>query len=295
VVKEIKTGVQPDKELILKGKGVKEDYTKTEKKVARVWQQVLGYEEIDINDNFFEIGGDSLLLVQVYQKLSKLYPNQLTVAQLFSYPTIVKLAEYLSRDEGLREATPRISFPVKLDSPRNNDIAIVGIAAKTSLAHNLQDFWHNLKIGKDCIINIPKNRKYDIDRYQEFRNSKNNNILDNNTQYRKTGYINNIDKFDYQYFGISPKEAELMDPNQRLFLETVYTVINDANLEKKLKNTKTGLYLGYTSNNIYRQMISVISPSLFSQSIPGHMTGITSSRVSHILNLRGPSMVTDTT
>ncbi|HMB65249.1 MAG TPA: SDR family NAD(P)-dependent oxidoreductase, partial [Patescibacteria group bacterium] len=78
----------------LKGRKNK-DYTQTEQKIAQVWHQVLGHKEYDINDNFFEIGGDSLKIIQVQKELDKFYPGKLSVARLFTYPTIAQLAGYL--------------------------------------------------------------------------------------------------------------------------------------------------------------------------------------------------------
>jgi len=79
------TSIVENKELNLRGKKEAEDYSDTEKKIAAIWQSVLGYKEIDVNDNFFEIGGDSLLIVQVHKKLDALYPGRINIADLFSY------------------------------------------------------------------------------------------------------------------------------------------------------------------------------------------------------------------
>jgi len=75
----------------------KRDYTEAESKIASVWQDILGYKEIDINGNFFEIGGDSLMLIQVYKKLEKIYHKNISMLELFMYPTIAKLADHLGR------------------------------------------------------------------------------------------------------------------------------------------------------------------------------------------------------
>ncbi len=68
--------------------------------IANVWQEVLNIPEVGINDNFFELGGHSLLLVQVYYKLSGLVSKEFALTDMFKFPTIDTLAEYLAEDEG---------------------------------------------------------------------------------------------------------------------------------------------------------------------------------------------------
>jgi len=74
--------------------------TSIEKVIAKVWQEALGLEKVGIHDNFFDLGGHSLLLVQVHQKLQELLDCELAVIDLFEYPTISSLAEHLSSQHG---------------------------------------------------------------------------------------------------------------------------------------------------------------------------------------------------
>src|SRR3989339_589112 len=271
--------------LRIKGRKRETDYTEAEEKIARIWQEVLGYGEIDVNDNFFEIGGDSLLIIQVHKKLEKIYPNRINIAELFTYPTITKLASYI-----LSPRTESVSMtPASQPSAeaRTGDIAIVGMSLKTSLALNAAEFWQNLKAGRDCVRDIPFSRKQDVDRYLDFKASR------KEASYLKTGYLEEIDKFDYSYFRLSPKEASLMDPNQRLFLEAAYEAIDDAGQKNKLKLAKVGIYLGFSADNSYRYIISETDHGLLSQSLPGNLASVIPSRIAYFLDFHGPSLVTD--
>jgi acyl carrier protein len=82
---------------------LKRDYampkTKAERLIAEVWQEILQLEKVGINDNFFEIGGHSLLLVKVQAKLLEVFDRDISAIDLFKYPTIKMLAEYLSRKQ----------------------------------------------------------------------------------------------------------------------------------------------------------------------------------------------------
>src|SRR3989339_825762 len=279
----------------LKGKKKDKDYTETEKKVAAMWQAVLGYQEIDINDNFFEIGGNSLLIIQVHKKLEKHYLRRINIAQLFTHTTIAKLAEYLTRT--IKPKSESLdAIPASTVAPdTTKDIAIVGIALKTSQAENAAEFWQNLITGRDCLRELPKTRKEDVLRYLCFKQDAAKTITQPYPVIPVAGYLSNIDIFDHSYFKLSPKEAVLMDPNQRMFLEIVYAAIDDAGEGRRIANTKTGLYLGFAANHIYRQLITSVSLFDGQQSISGNIAGIIPSRISYLLNLSGPSLVTDTT
>jgi len=92
----------------------------------------------------------------------------------------------------------------------DNDIAIVGISVKFPRIDTLDDFRKVLQEGVQCVSSCPEQRKGDIEDYLNYCNydvSK--------RKYRQAGYFDEIDKFDYRFFNISPKEAVLMDPTQR--------------------------------------------------------------------------------
>src|SRR3989339_1260267 len=272
----------------LKGRREEGDYTDAEWRIANVWREVLGYNDIDINDNFFEIGGDSLLIIQVHKRLEDLYPGRINIADLFSYSTVTKLARYLEqRVSGERE---REIF-IRPASDKDNDVAIVGIALKASLICDITDFWRNLKNGKDCVREIPLKRKKDLDDYWNFKYKQKRGL----PVYQKSGYLEEVDKFDYNYFKLSPRGASLIDPSQRLFLETVYDVIDDAGQGGGVGSTKTGLYIGFSSDYFYRAISIESNSAATAEILSGNAAGLTSGRISYPLDLKGPSLVTDTT
>ncbi|MDO8261083.1 MAG: polyketide synthase, partial [Candidatus Magasanikbacteria bacterium] len=178
------------------------------------------------------------------------------------------------------------------DKKRQLDIAVIGMAAKTSRADNVRDFWANLEEGVDGIRKIPLGRQRDLDEYLRFKK-----VEDEMAKYRELAYLDEIDKFDYEYFNLLPKEAELMDPNQRLFLQAAYTAIEDAGYNHAdLKGTKTGLYLGFiTANFTYQNLLYEVDAAVGASTILANMAALIPSRVSYLLDLRGPSILVDTT
>lgn len=172
-----------------------------------------------------------------------------------------------------------------------NDIAVIGIALKFPGADNCKEFWTNLKNKVDSIRSFPENRKRDARCFIE--NYLGIGMTD--AQFPEGGYLNEIDKFDCNFFKISPKEANLMDPNQRLFLQTAYEAIEDAGYgNDKLKGSNTGVFVGCGSFPVYGQFISKVMPDHYYASFAGNVTPIISSRIGYFFDFHGPSMLVDT-
>lgn len=169
------------------------------------------------------------------------------------------------------------------------DIAIIGISCKTSLADNVNELWDNVRNKVDCVREFPHNRRDDISLFLRENNYK------SGYKYYNAGYLDEIDKFDYNFFGISPKEACLMDPNQRLFLEEAWKTIEDAGYGgERLKGSRTGVFLGFGGEAGYMKLIEKFEPSSVPVAFPGNLNSIIASRISYLLDLKGPSIVLDT-
>lgn len=103
--------------------------------------------------------------------------------------------------------------------------------------------------------------------------------------------------FDYKFFNITPKEAELMDPHQRVVLEEAWKAIIDAGYtEESIYGTNTGVYIGYTNDFRfnYWKMVNDIEPLSYSMAVAPNLSSIIPSRLSYVFNLKGPSMLIDT-
>ncbi|MCK4258243.1 MAG: SDR family NAD(P)-dependent oxidoreductase [Halanaerobiales bacterium] len=172
------------------------------------------------------------------------------------------------------------------------EIAVIGMAVKFPMADNLDEYWTIIENGLDCVCNLPKERKQDTDRYLEFIRK-----IDG-VEYLKKAYIDDIDKFDYDFFHMSPKEASLMNPIQRLFLQVAWSSLEDAGYGgKRIVGSNTGVYLGLISDlegYKYKEMIHEVDPFLLPISTAGNLASMTASRIAYILNLKGPSMLVDT-
>nr|WP_154958150.1 type I polyketide synthase [Paenibacillus xylanexedens] len=173
----------------------------------------------------------------------------------------------------------------------SKDVAVIGMAVRMPSAQTLQDFWGMLASSGDCISEFPATRRRDTEMFIKHTS------MFTNYNYSEGAYLKDIDHFDCSFFNLSPREAELMDPHQRLFLETAWQVIEDGGYGgDKLKNMKCGVYVGYSGDfsEDYKQYIQHMAPSKMAMSIPGNIRSIIASRISYLLNLKGPSMLIDT-
>lgn len=168
------------------------------------------------------------------------------------------------------------------------DIAVIGIGLNLPGSDTPVGFWKNIKEGRDFISPIPDTRKRDMEAYL-----RSNGIHD--AEYSEIAYLNEIDKFDYSFFGLSPKEASLMEPSQRLFLETVWKAIEDAGYGgKRIKGSRTGIYVGYSSDMLYKRFVAEIDPSSMAIATPGNIPSVLAGRIAYLLDLKGPSLLVDT-
>jgi len=176
---------------------------------------------------------------------------------------------------------------------QNDAIAIIGMAAKFADADNINEFFDNLLIGLDSVSECPDSRKKDIEKYLDFHN-----VEKDDRHYRQASFLKNIDGFDYEFFRISPKEAEIMDPHQRLLLQVSYQAIEDSGYDVDILNgSKIGIYTGFPTEyscKAYQNMIMETNPELANDSFSGNLVSMLPARLSYYLNLHGPALLVDT-
>lgn len=160
----------------------------------------------------------------------------------------------------------------------SKDIAIIGVSGRYPMAKTLDDFWENIKQGKNCISEIPRNR-WDWEKYYHPDNHE------PGSSYTKWGgFIEDIDKFDPSFFNITPREAEVIDPQERLFLQTAWAALEDAGITRSsltAQNSSVGVFVGVMNNFYVRQGGTSAYWSL-------------ANRISYFMNLQGPSLAVDT-
>lgn len=278
-----------------------EQYSSVEKEIMEICSKHLGYENINLQDNFFELGADSIILGMIFRDLDEKFTGILQVTDLFSYPTVGLLAEHLTQllpDKKVYDDsnTDILEINTKEDTDVNNEIAdgiaIIGIGINLPNADTLDQYWEMLSNGISTVREMPEERGKDIRKHLLYMGMDKNKI-----KFRNCGYLDNINMFDYTYFNMSPKEASLIDPVNRMFLECCAKAIDDSGYGKdKIKGSNTGVFLGYTScvGNAYSRLIYELDPKMFADSLAVSQPSMAASRVAYIYDLKGPSMVLDT-
>ena len=264
---------------------------KLEAELLELWQEVLSTESISIHDNFFDLGGNSILLVKLHSKLNGKYPGVMELTDLFSKSRISEQAEFISRKINDNPEEVIKSTGEQDVSLKYHDVAIIGIAAKIGDCETPDDFWKDLRMGVDFIGEMPQARIPDIIELCKVLNIKTDSL-----KLREYCYLSEVDKFDYGFFKLSPNEASLIDPGQRIFMETAYHALEDAGYGgNKLWGTRTGVFIGASDNlSEYAKYIEASDNPDQNLLLAAQTPSILASRLSYLLNLKGPALLVDT-
>ncbi|WP_410511159.1 SDR family NAD(P)-dependent oxidoreductase [Paenibacillus sp. BR2-3] len=184
---------------------------------------------------------------------------------------------------------PKQSVPAEAGSVNGGvmDIAVIGMDGRFPMASNMSELWENLKDGKDCITEIPKDR-WDYTKDYDVEKGKKGKIY---TKYG--GFIDDVDKFDPLFFQMTPRDAQLTDPQERLFLECAYHTVEDAGYTReRLAQTKVGVFVGVMYGHY--QLIGTEGYASGNLVAPNSSFASIANRVSYLFNFQGPSMAIDT-
>jgi polyketide synthase PksN len=212
------------------------------------------------------------------------------------YPDAMRAA-HARADTAARVVRPsvhRSSDPEEGRATRGRDgcepVAIVGMSLRLPQGRNLQQFWDTLVHARECVTDVPADR-WD---WRAIAGDPGREI--DRTNVRWGAFIDGVAEFDPLFFGISPKEAEVMDPQQRLVLMCGVSAIEDAGYAPgSLAGTRTGVFVGLVSNNGYEQRVSHANLPIEGYSASASAASMGPNRLSYWLDLRGLSEPIETT
>jgi polyketide synthase PksN len=281
-----------------------------DKALAHLLRLVAGVTEVpasrlDADAPLEGYGLNSLMIEALNRRLEEAY-GALSKTLFFEVRTLRQLATGLvqqHREAALRlfGQAPAASAPRALPAPAapaardvaapavlqpGEPIAIVGLAGRYPKAATLRELWDKLAQGVDCISEIPAQR-WDHARFLEEGRGK-----PGKTYSKWGGFIDGVDEFDPMFFGITPREAAAIDPQERLFLQTAWHAVEDAGYTRESLRAALGSRVGVFVGVMYGEY--QLYPSL-----PGGLGttstyGTIANRVSYVLDLHGPSMAVDT-
>ncbi|MEH1778398.1 MAG: SDR family NAD(P)-dependent oxidoreductase [Nostoc sp.] len=267
-------------------------------------------DAVVITKNMSDYGFDSISFMELVNPINETFGLEITPDIFFEHSSLEKLTNYLCQefrsqliqhyqivsepqllqpDNVDKDAYEEIIYPksTELNNP-NEPIAIIGISGILAGAQDLESFWQGLIDRKDWIVEIPPSR-WDWKTYYGDPMTE-----DNKTKSKWGGFMTEIDAFDAAFFGISPHEARLMDPQQRFFLQAVWKMVENAGLQMSaLSGTKTGVFVG-VANTDYGDLLKAHAPSVEAHTSTGTCPSVLANRISYLFNLRGPSLPVDT-
>lgn len=270
-----------------------------EEVIAAAWCQHLGCASVGLDDNFFDIGGDSLRLVALHADLERQLGREIGIIDLFEFTTPRSLARHLSKDQA-GGAGPEAAQPQSKDAPLGRSanagpdldgIAIIGVAGRFPGAKNVAEFWKNQLSGVESISHFS---------VEELEIADPASVADNPSYVRARSVLEDVEMFDADFFNIYAREASLMDPQQRLFLEVCWEAIEDAGYDPTRADAAIGVYGGcsvptYLLSRLCRQpgfidrFTEDYQVGSF-QELIGNGSDFFATRVSYKLDLRGPAL-----
>ena len=271
--------------------------TEAQRLIADVWQEVLHVDKAGIDDNFFDLGGHSLVMVVVRNKLQRLFNKEISVVEMFKFPTIRALAEHLVPEAGDRNNQGRAEPQARggqINGRRLrselNDIAIVGMSGRFPGAGDIEQFWRNLRDGVESISFFS-----DEELEPSILHPRGNGA---SSYVKAKAILEDVEMFDASFFGINPREAEVMDPQHRIFLECAWLALEDAGYDPQAYAGVIGVFAGvstntYLINNLLPNRWLLESVGIF-QTTLGNDKDFLPTRVSYKLGLKGPSLAVQT-
>ncbi|CAM2010015.1 SDR family NAD(P)-dependent oxidoreductase [Acanthopleuribacter pedis] len=283
--------------------------------------QQVAHERIRADRELTQYGFDSISFTHFANRLNTRHGLDLMPTVFFEYTTPARLADYLAAnfpEAFQQESAPPAGVVVQKASPEpapvprrflgqaavpaagaieavsspdataNDAVAVIGMAGRFPGSPDLATFWDHLVNNRDLTREVPADRWDWRGIYGDPHQTP------GKTRINRGGFIEDIACFDPMFFGISPREAEALDPQFRLFLETVWAAMNDAGVTaKSLAGSKTGVFAGVTTRD-YQTLLQQAEwgSGSFMASLLCHFT--VANRVSYLLDLRGASEPIDT-
>ncbi|MDE0624270.1 MAG: beta-ketoacyl synthase N-terminal-like domain-containing protein, partial [Bryobacterales bacterium] len=234
---------------------------------------------------FFGLGMDSLMAVELRNRLNRAFRGAFVVSStvVFDHPDIDRLAEHLAgKVAGLQAETPQSPAPPSVRRREGERIAIVGMACRFPGAADAEAFWAQLCSGADLVT----------------RGRPDGLFVDAETDAARPfgAYVEGLDRFDAGFFRIAPVEAELLDPQQRMLLETSWAALEDAGIAPdRLRGSRTGVYGGVWGHD-YEALVATLGddPSTNLYRSTGIAPSAAVGRVAFVLGLEGPAITVDT-
>lgn len=263
--------------------------------IRSLWHRVM--PEVAVADpelGFFDAGGNSLLLVQLHALLEEHWPGVFSLAGLFADSSISKQAQRIeaSRTEQDRVEQIRVRqvAPATTLADHHAPVAIIGMAVRVGDYEDAERFWEDLAGGVDKNIPLPERRQREVRQIFEAVG-----YAFDAAKLREAAYLADISSFDHRRFGLSPGDASMLDPKQRLFLEVAAQALDDAGYGgAALENRNVGTFVGASPYRLFQDAVTRAFPDQSEQIYLLNVPSNVVARLSYLKNWSGPAATVDT-
>ena len=258
--------------------------TQTEEKLAAVWKDVLNVKRVGTNDNFFELGGNSLLAVKTIAALKQTHQLDIPITKLYQFPTVNGLADYLNGYKKTPVKAEKRGLSDQSDKT-TGDVAIIGMAGRFPGASTIDALWTVLKEGRETTRFFAED---------ELDPTLPTDLTRDPAYVKARGVIDHADQFDAHFFGLNEKLASVMDPQQRVFLEISWELLEKTGYLPQHYTGNIGVWAGCGNNTYYLNNVlanrKVVSDIGSFQAMTVNEKDFIASRASYQLNLTGPAV-----
>lgn len=260
----------------------KKPNTQLEKDIIKIWSAELQIASIGIDDDFFDMGGSSVLAQKVTSLMRQQLELDISVSKIYIHPTIRELASTLEENN-----TKEDSFAFKQTGKQTTtgDIAVIGMAGRFPGSDTIEELWENLKEGKETISLFTK---------EELDPSLPESLRKDPFYIGARGILPSAKTFDAHFFGLNPQLAAAMDPQIRVFMEISFEALEQAGHLPKHYKGSIAVYSGSEINTYYEH--NIFNNKELKSSV-GELQIYTvngkdfiAPRTSYHLNLKGPSV-----
>ena len=261
--------------------------------LKQIVADILKFNEADIDSltGFYALGFDSIRLTLLAERINARFGSKLTPAVFYDAANIRDLAAVVGAPVARRtmavQPVAAAPAPVKqapiATPPRNDAIAVIGMAARLPGAPDVEAFAELLKQGRQAFAALP------LDRYSPAYAAR----MVQAGLPAQGGFLDDIARFDADFFQMSPAEAEAMDPQQRLAMECVWQAMENAGVTVARLPRDTGMFLGVTGQD-YRELMLAEGVPPTGYMATGTSHAMLANRISHLLDVHGPSEALDT-
>lgn len=264
--------------------------------VLALFNHILSPSHMEADDSFFDYGGSSVLAIKLTLALSEKFAIDIPVVAIYSHmspramATAIHAGEFVgepaSKTVQLDQPSPRIMRPEKTAATHQADdaYAIIGMAAHVPGAKSVEEFWKMILEGREGITNWTKD---------QLDPSLPQTLIDNPNYVPSRGVIEG-DRFDHSFFKMSRREAEFLDPQQRILIETSYQALDDAGLLSQSTEQRIAVYAAVGSNTYLTRNLAAGHFEAHSEeeylALLLNDKDYVATRVAYALNLKGPAV-----